>query len=302
MLPFLMVLGACCAIVIAKFGISNFILSIMVFPFKFYDTMWNGRSPFTIDFPNGRPLPSIGVWFLTKIVMPLVYPVFLISYWRCSSRSTVREWTVPRLIAMVGLSLFLTISSAPTWPRVSEVSLPSFIIAIWLIARTPVRSAAEALVWSIAALGLIAMPLKTQTRWHGNFSTPYGTVATIDPMMFPTYQWLSQNTSRGEYLFAPASADIYILFDVRNPTAITYMDGDASTLPNQVLGVVDDLGSRRPRLIVWTVDMGRIDRRTSAGDSLDPLRNYVRSNYHCIKMFPDGAQVWSKQTSEGSNN
>jgi hypothetical protein len=293
LIPFAAVLAPACAYFASKLGVNRFIELTVGFPLFHYreDRVHNAWSALAGDFSKLR-LDSMVYSVAMHALIPAVYGVFLIYYWRFASRHSKEWWARPILIASIGLVLFATIGYAPIWMRLCEISLPAFILLIWLMEESPRLQALRTPMWSVAIFLVVAMPAYLQTRWRGYLDSPIGRAVMFDRGDHDEYSWMLLHTTPGEYLFWPASSAPYYLSDTVDPVSLPFLTPSGYTTLDEVPTTIRELERHPPRLIFWTADLN--DRRFEADDHLEPIRTYVAGHYHVIKSFPVGDQVWQR--------
>jgi hypothetical protein len=64
---------------------------------------------------------------------------------------------------------------------------------------------------------------------------------------------------------------------------------------------VEALEKHRVRFVLWSVWLDVPGDYRPRGDHLKPLRIYLRSHYHVVKIFPDAdyEQVWQRNEEPG---
>jgi hypothetical protein len=285
---------------VLKAGLNRFIWSTVVFVVKYYHGLQGANSPdvYMTDIPfeslSLRRLGSLSVVMLVYVLIPFAYLLFLVVYRRERKRRPESNWHGLILLNCLGLLLFLGVLPSPTRFRLCGVSPPAFIVLAWLVdSRGRLDRALRATLW-LAALSLaILEPLDRQVRWHATMDAPTGRVAFLSPEAWEKYSWLAQNTHPGEYFLDSFDSDVYVLLGLRDPGEVPWLTADAYTRPKQVLNMISGLERHRVRLILWTTYLDNLPRNTP-GDSLAPLRIYLRRHYHPVKYFPDLYEAWQR--------
>ncbi len=302
LVPFLAVVAAVCGYFAWELGFGRFLQLTIGFPLRYYGTATQSNSWSTV-IPSIPPFDHASLLdcILMMVMVPAAFFLSPIYYWRRASRLPREPWAALMLLALIGLSLLASIGYAPHWHRLCEISLPAFILAVWWLAKSPRLAMARGLLWAAAFSLLIAMPARTQIRWHGYLDAPAGRVAFTDRLWFPIFQWMAAHTTPGEFFFWPTRNTMYPLLDLKNPIAVPFVTRDDYTRPEQVAAAVKALDRHPPRLIFWTLDfwtsdLGPFGNHLRVGDHLGPLRAYLRANYRPFETFPDGNQVWVRNS------
>ncbi len=299
LIPFGSVLALCVGYAICAAGFQPFFFSTILFLFKYWTYLgsnsWRAYAAFEIgsqvqqlQWPGFRPL-------LQVLLVPGIYLVAIVVYLRQATTSPSKQWRCIILLSAVGLAMFGSVANSAVHWRVATVSLPAYLIVVWLFERKLGVKGMLA-VWALT-LGFMAKDIQVlQTSWTTLLEPPAGRVALTrnDPVSF--YQWLAANTHPGEYVFETSGWDIYFWFELRNPTELQRWYATEFTTPVQLNTSLRDLEQRKPRLIVWGGDLV-----WPVNDYLDPGRNYIRSHYRKIENFDDniGGQisVWERTDS-----
>jgi hypothetical protein len=198
------------------------------------------------------------------------------------------------LLAVAGIALFASVAYAPIWARLCEISLPAFILIVWLSNELARPGALKSVQWASVAVSLVALPLYSQIRWKGVLQAPAGKVFEYDRGEYDRLSWMIAHTVPGEYVFwgssqAPAP---YYLLELKNPIKLPFLTNNGYTLSRQVSEAVRDLQQSQPQLVYWAAELNADQAEDHSGDHLDPLRAYVRDRYEPLKTFANGDRVW----------
>lgn len=304
-LPFLGVTAVLNAYFVWKTGLRRYLDDTIVFVLRYYSqTPDNRPSVFVTELPHvarWADLPRLGLYVFIH-ALPLVYFAFLIYRRREASMRPDQPWDRLTLLSIVGLFLFLGITSAPTAVRMDTISLPALIVLVWLLAgaAAPLRLARGGL-WAAALLLLLLEPYHWQRHWRAYLDPPGGRVAFAIQELYPPYQWVHQRTHAGDYFFEGVDADMYFTLGLTNPTEVPYVTPSDYTRPEQVQNVIKGLEEHQVQYVFWTRQLDPEAGGVAPGDHLEPLRNYLRDRYRVVKTFADHSEVWELKQDNDTN-
>ncbi|HTR62142.1 MAG TPA: superinfection immunity protein [Candidatus Binataceae bacterium] len=283
--PFAAIVGAACVYVIWNAGVDRFIRYIVEFPLLYYrqgaSNTW--ATSFAIYIPTLR---GFAQWALIKLLVPAAYLVFAVYWWR-----RPKTFLSPRLLLLtvVGVSLFATVAYAPLHQRLAEVSLPAFILAVWMANRVgdwwwkiP--------AWGAAVAFVTLAPITIQRSHYWYFDSSAGRIATSRPEAIEEYAWLRDHTKPGDYFFADNSPRLYVLLGLHNPSRLPFVEPNDYTRPTQVASMVRRLTMTKPRFVLWGVNPTDFD---DPGDRLFPVGELLRHCYHPVRPLLDGV-IWQR--------
>lgn len=235
--------------------------------------------------------PDLAAWPLIHFLIPLVYILFFVRYWREKRSHPEIPWERLVLVNVTGLCLFLTIASAPSWNRMYTVSLPATIMLVWFL-QFPFKleRALQRILWALVLLLLVAKPVVTQTRWRAILDLPTGRVAFFDVGLYEKTKWVMERTQPSEYFFGDELLDFALR--LRNPSRVAYVTPYAFTRPEEVFNVVEGLEAHKVRFVSWYPNLDA--PVNPSGNSLSPLRRYLMQNYHIVARFPGGSYIWER--------
>ncbi len=294
LIPFVLIFGGCFAYFAFKVGLYNFAYSTIWFPIRYWSSFgansWYGYGVFRdaealLDHNFRRALMALFIGLLVPWIYLAALGDFL--FHGDSHPDHPREGIV--LVVIVGLSSFLAISNSPSTWRLSTVSMPAFIVLVWLADRKGWKRKATVLLWTAVVLMMLRDISVSRTTWTTYVDLPSGRVAPFDPEL----QWLAENTHPGEYVFNP-NWSVYFLLEVKNPTKLMMITTSDFTRPEQVQSVLRDLEEHQAPLIIWSNDLDGKERPLP-GDHIQPIRDYLHAHYRAIKNFEE-ATVWERLT------
>lgn len=248
---------------------------------------------------NWANWPDLIAWPLIHLLIPLVYILFFVRHWREGRLRPQELWERLMLVAVTGLCLFLTIASAPAWNRLYTVSLPALIMLVWFL-NSPFRleRALLRVSWVIVLILAVTRPIVTQTRWRAFLDLPTGRTAFFDPTLYQETKWLQERTHPSEYFFGDQLLGFAL--GLRNPSRVAYVTPFAFTRPEEIRDVVQTLELHKVRFVSWYP--GLDDPAATEGNSLGPLRSYVKGHYHVAERFANAHTMWERNDSATSSS
>ena len=283
--PFAVVVGATCAYVIWNGGFDRFFRYIVEFPLFYYRE--GGANTWATSLTDFIATPKgIAQWALIKLLVPGAYLVFAV-YWLRRREKLLSPPLV--LLTLVGVALFATVAYAPLHLRLAEISLPAFILAVWM-GKQFGETWWKVPAWAVAGAFLILAPVKIQGAHYWYFDSAAGRIATSDPESIEEYAWLREHTQPGDYFFATHSPRLYVLLGLHNPSRVPFVEPDDYTRPAQVASTVQRLARTKPRFVLWGFAPTDFD---DPGDRLFPVGELLRRCYHPVRPLVDGV-IWQR--------
>ncbi len=280
---------------ISQVGFRRFLDCTVVFALKSYPSEWaNTWRVYMTELPrleSWKDLGRAGPFLLVHAVVPLVYVLFAARYWGTSAACSDKPWDRLMFVNLAGLALFASVAPAPSYLRLCAVSLPAFIILVWL-AYEPgklERRIRQALWLSTIVFGL-AGPISRQVHWRAYLDLPTGRTAFLDPGLYEEFRWIAERTRPSEPFFGDQL--VCFALGLRNPAQVDFITATDYTRPEQVNNVVQALARERVRYVFWyrELDLPPI----LDADHLSPLRAYLREHYRLAATFADGDQAWER--------
>lgn len=289
---------------IGRAGFVPFCTETILFPAKYFRLwFWNTPQVYLYEVPNFDGLLQIGavaLWLSIHVLVPGVYLVLLARWLRLRKVPHTEPWDRLMLLSLVGLCLFLTVVSSPSWLRLCSVSFPGLIVLVWLTRGSNWLSIIfRRALWIASAAALAAQPLIAQTNWRGNLATPAGREAFTSPDVYDKFNWMQQHTRPGEFVFQASDCSLYYLLELNNPARVTFLTASGYTRWEQVQETIQLLEKKHVHYVLWSVwlDVPFPDRPGSFDAArLDPMREYLRTHYRLVRNFgaPDYEQVWER--------
>jgi hypothetical protein len=272
-----------------KAGWKRFLYYTVVFVAKYYSAeRWNTwraylrGAPSIHSWPNW---PDLAAWPFIHVLIPFIYILFVVYYWRAAPSRPELPWERLMLINVTGLSMFLAISSAPAYNRLYTVSLPGIVLFVWLAsASVPVREILSPILWTAVIVLAILKPIVTQTRWKAYLNLPTGRTVFFQPEYYEKAKWLAERTKPSDYFFGNTS--LFFALRLRNPSRVPFLSATDYSRPEEVRNVVQTLGEHRVNFV--SRFPGLDEPVNNAGNHLAPLQLYLHDQYHVAKKFSNG--------------
>lgn len=278
-----------------KVGLNRIFYYTVIFVAKYFSTFEPGSwKTYMLGWPsahNPANWPDLVAWPVIHLLIPLVYILFFVRYWREGRRRPQEPWENLMLINITGLCLFLSIASAPSWNRIYTVSLPALIVLIWFLNAPlkPERILRGAL-WTLVIVLAVAKTVVTQTRWKAVLDPPTGRTAFFEPADYQETKWMLERTHPSNYVFG----DQFLCFalKLRNPSRVGYVTAYAFTTPDEVQSVVHGLEVHSVRFVTWYPGLDTVVK--PPGNNLGPLREYLKLHYHVAAAFANGHTIFER--------
>jgi hypothetical protein len=287
-----------------KAGLERFLFCTVVFDLKYYAAYGNvntfGAVLRDLSLPLDRQLFRYKLAFLfVLVVTPLSYLLFFLRGWQRARKGSDAPWGQLLLVAIVGISLLLSVASAPAAVRVAPGMLPALILLVWLMfSLRQFRRSLVTLLW----LGVLGSALFgaywRQTHWRTFFDTPGGRIGVHDQDLAERLVWLQERSHPGEYMFDTQWPIVNVALGLRNPTPIPVLTDTDYTRPEQVEGVILGLEKHQVHYVLWSEGdlIALPNGRIAPGDHLEPLRRYLRTNYQLAATFTDSTPVLERNS------
>ena len=280
---------------VLKVGLRRFLYYTVIFVAKYYSAdRFNTWRIYLRDRPpvhGWANWPDLLAWPFIYLLIPAVYILFFLYHWSAArSRSEVPNERL-MLVNITGLSLFLTIASAPAYNRMYTVSLPGIILLVWLMSSFPaVERMLSPILWTVVVVLATLKPLVTQTRWKAYLNLPTGRTAFFQPEAYEKTKWVAERTQPSEYFFG----DQLLCFALRlqNPARVPFLRPTDYTRPEEVRDVVQALEEHQVNFVSWYHGLDiPVD---NAGNNLGPLLFYLRKRYRVAKVFSNQDEMWER--------
>ncbi len=271
-------------------GLKRFLWCTVTFGLKYYsvDAPSNSLQAYMAFAPtvaHWYDLPALLPWVFIHALVPLVYLLFFARFWSESKKRPDQPWDRLMLMSLVGFFLFAAVAPAPGYGRLGKASLPGLIIFGWFLSsRGKLPSLARQMLWLGAVVMLARFALHRQEKEWAYFDAPVGRVAFFDPIDRNRYEWLLSHTRRSQPFF-DSSGDAYFLLGLKSPAQVSFLSNTNYTRPEQVRNVVESLDEQHVPVVLWDPNLDPRAHGLQTGDNLEPLREYLQTHYHTIKVL-----------------
>ncbi len=282
-----------------KAGLDRFFDCVVVRPVTVLsrDPNTNWRVYMTEFTPPGHwyNLPGLGRFLLVYALVPLAYILFLVRYGRDRAHRT--EGSRLAMLNFMGLFLFASVATAPSYFRLCTVSAPAFVTLIyWIRGRGKLRWTLAASLWAaVLYLGMVSS-LRAQASPAIFLQLLRGRMAFSNPPSgeYEMLRWLFTHTRPGEFFFATGQFYFFFPLALRPAEGAGPLDNTGTTSPEDVRAAVAGLEKYVGRFIEWPPDSTGPSLYRPEEDHLAPLKEYVQKNYHLVKQFAEGGEIWEK--------
>lgn len=301
MLPLLLVVAVFIGYIALWAGLDTVVSSTILFPLRYWNNgEANDWSEYILIQLGSEGLRHPYHWLrlaILALLVPGIYIVSIVSYIRAAASAPTESSRRIILLSIVGLATFASIANSASYWRLATVSLPAFVVALWMLDRKFGVKAAYVL-WVVTILVMLRDIRSAQKNCGPFLNTPSGRIAlsATTQEYEPFYTWLSNNTAPGQWVFDADGWQVYFWFGLRNPTKLLPLNSSGYATPEQVDDAVRDLERRQPRLILWDSELDwELSQQTN--NPMRPLRTYLYAHYRKIKTFAESGgsdSVWER--------
>jgi hypothetical protein len=153
------------------------------------------------------------------------------------------------------------------------------VILVWLCQRIPGSRRFAAAGLLLLGLAGVSYVVQRQIIDKQYLDMPAGRAAFLAPEVWERYNWIRQNTKEGDVFFEAQHPSFYFPFHLKNPTPMSIMRDSEYTPRFQVDATVAALERQPPKIVVWNGNWSKSPESRAAGDNLEPLWQFIRSNY-----------------------
>jgi len=280
-----------------KVGLQRFLYDTVVFLVKYYAAdSFNQWRVYMADPPSIHSYsqwPNVAAFLLVHLVVPLVYVLFFVRYWRQSRFHPEESWDRLMLLSLTGLCLFLSVVHSAGFMRMHTISLPALIVLAWFL-KAPFKTERILLrgLWAMTLVLVVARPVITQTRWNQFLDLPTGRTAFADyPVLYYKCKWVLERTHPGDYFLD--DPQMCFALRLRDPSRVPFLRPTDYTRPEEVQDAVQALARLHVRFVGWYASL-EDEIADPKGDHLGPLRSYLREHYHVAQRFSNGDEIWER--------
>jgi hypothetical protein len=275
--------------------------SLVVFPLRYYGKGdANGPAVFFDEWHSLLPLSahsllSVALWFAINLATPVLLIAFALRLVR-RKRSDTRAAQALVLFVCVGISMLISVASAPAAPRLNCAAAFAYVLgAVW-VDEYGGRRVVLGLVWAICIAAIAEMASNALRPVHA-VDGARGEVVVYRSDRYEYLSWLARHAQPGDGYFGFAPANW--LLGLRDPAPVQWVEADAYTRPEQLNGVIAALDRERTRFVDPLDPPEDGKAGTSSGDSLAPLRAYLSQHYHVAQRFSDGGYILERNATDG---
>jgi hypothetical protein len=267
-------------------GLRRWLYCIVVYPALYYP------APALNNWRVIRDFRWHGVYPILYATVPLACIVFLVTTHR-RWKDRTEPWPELVLVALTGIFMFLAIAQSPSLKRLGSVGPPSMISLAWILSRPGIVTKLLKMALGFGALGIaLALPIRTQTRWHATLNLPAGKIAFDDKLQYEEYGWVLEHTHPGQFFLG---MPMYLPFHLRNVGPIDGVDPSEYTRPEQVTALLQALEAHPVPLMIMPSEKKYPIPKGLPSDHLGPLRDYFCRNYRTTRTFATGDEVWERR-------
>ena len=295
--PFVAVIAAVLAYLAILVGPRLLYEELVVFSLRYYPAGSPNRpSVFFAEWNSVLPLRAhsiviVAYWLAIKVVVPFAFVTFFAGRFRTGAADLrgSRPSQALALYAFAGSSALLAVAGSMSAQRLSCAAAFACILGTAMLQNFAHPRLIGA---ALAVAGAISITLMTVAVLHPiyRFASPRGSVVLLNRDRYEMVAWLARNARPGDRLFG--DPDLNFLLGLRDPASIQWVENDAYTRPEQVAELLITLDQFPIRFFMW----GKYVDRPGPGESIGPLRAYLKAHYHLEKRFGDGAEVLEPNT------
>jgi hypothetical protein len=252
------------------------------------ETSFLGMPPWT----GWRHFPSAAQYMIVYLLLPIAYVLALRTCWKGNSGSPEHRKKA-MLVALTGTVLLCEVTFSLNWLRIYTISMPGFILLLWLVGQArDVRRVAVRVVWAVILFIAATQTFHARHRQYVIANLPAGWAA-INPESYSKLQWIEERTRPGEFFFDAGWPGVYLPLRLRNPVFEDSLRPDIETRSEFVRRCIAELDTKGVHYILWSQ---RLDSQENYDptNSLLPLRAYIHDHYRQVKVFADQDEIWER--------
>jgi hypothetical protein len=277
-------------------GGTKWVQSVIVFPLRYYPTI-PGQTGFALlaQMRGQGILSWINVCFIYGVVIA-VYPIFFLVLVRKRRIERREPWDQLFLLAITGLSMFLSVAAGMTILRVSTGSLPAMVLLAWLLCRVkgPILLAGQAVaVLSLAVA--IYLSIQTQRAPWNYLSLPAGRTAIPDRGRYELYRWAAEHTHPGDICFGVSY--IYLPLWLHSPAPIDSPGPWDYYRPEQIAASIAAVEKNKVHILILSAYSDDQSMWSYKAENLRSLRIYLDAHYRPVKTFTNALrnEAWERK-------
>lgn len=265
--------------------------SLVVFPLRYYPSgSANSFGIYYEEIKNAWPLGArslmdIAHWLLSSAAMPLL--LVAIGVWLYRSGGLFQPGSRSNrtlvLYAFVSLFALLPVIGAPSAPRLNCALSFAYIVGAVMLFRADRRKLLSATL-GVLLLATFAEMSAAILRPYYALQSPRGPVDFMVQDRRDYLAWFLHNAHPGDRAFG--DIDISFILGLENPARVQWLEKDAYTRPEQVRNLVETFSKQTTRFVLYYELPGK-----GSEDNLQPLRDYLKQNYHVVHGPSDDPNV-----------
>jgi hypothetical protein len=278
----------CLAILV---GFSSMIYWTIYYPLAYFSV--KGDTPLVFfkppTFHGLKDLFALLPYTVIHVVVPLIYLLCIFRILREGGELDFQTRRKVLLLALVGLALFASIMSTPTFLRLCVVAPPAMVLCVWFLDRpTRLFCGMSRVLWAVTLLLLLYLPASRQLHKSPTADLPTGHVAFFNSKQYERTWWLAQHTRPGESFFdEPAVA---VALSLESPGPIDYVRPNGFTRPEHIHSLLKSMTVHHTRYVFLYSELTEPFRPK---DTLEPFWQYLAANYHLAKTVT-GGEIWER--------
>jgi hypothetical protein len=280
-----------------KAGLCRFLWCTVLFGIKYYPQQAGDNTALSIipRLARGNAVAGVMHWVFRYVVLLFLPIAFFIVYRRRLRPQPVELSERPMLLAIVSSFMLLGVALAPSPIRMASSSLPSLLLLGWFLdSRRKLARLVATLLTAGILLGIPYALIKARLAPTAMVRSTLGAFATTKVGEDQEFRWIVQHTCPADFFFAPGEPKVYFYLDLRNPSPLPYVSYTGYTTAQQITDVIRALEQHETRYIHWP-EVDRVMAGRDPSDHAGPLRDYVRTHYHLVKVFAHGDEIWERK-------
>jgi hypothetical protein len=243
-----------------------------------------------------RHFPGSAQYVVVYLLLPIVYGLAFWKCWKMDSESSSQErYQKAMLVALTGAVLLCEVLSSLNWLRIYTISMPGFILLLWLLGQArEVRRVGVRLVWAGVLFIAIVQTFQAHHQPYVIAELPAGRTA-VNPEAYEKLHWVEAHTQPEEFFFQAAWPGVYLPLRLRNPAFAEGVGTNIDTRPEFVQQSIEQLDAKQVRYILWAQQLNLQGDHELPTSALAPLREYLHQHYKKVKVFADQDEVWERE-------
>jgi hypothetical protein len=272
-------------------GVHSMIYWTIYYPLVYFSV--GGDTPLVFfELPTIHGVKDLFGLFPYVVIHLLVPSIYLLSIFRMLREGKAWDDQTRKkilLLILVGLALFASIMSAPTFLRLCVVAPPAMVLCVWFF-DDPDRlfGGMRTVLWVVTLMLLIYLPSVRQLHNSPTADLPTGRVAFINSRQYERTLWLAQHTHPGESFFdEPTMA---VALSLESPGPIDYIRPNGFTRPEHLHSLLQSMTAHHTHYVFL---YSELREPVQPKDTLQPFWQYLAANYHLAQTVA-GGEIWER--------